>query len=216
MLERGNILSLCFFHKIHLGETRPLVKSYMPKVNLTKTNTRAKFGYVAEKYKGANFEKSFFPNTQKLWTNLSKNTQVKNLPDFKLNIKQTLKPPRYKHFSKGSKLGNCLLTRIRVGKSNLNQHQFSIGLSSSPECLCHFYNETPIHYFLACFLYLPERRILFELVEHYVPNFQRLNRKQKFDILLRGISIDNPDIISTNIILTKAVQKFIISTKRFS
>ena len=165
------------------------------KSEFEKTNTRAKFGYVAEKYK---------------------NTQVKNLPDLKLK-KQKLKPPRYKHFSKGSKLGNCLLTRIRVGRFNLNQHQFSIGLSSSAECLCHFYNETPIHYFLDCFLYLPERRILFELVEHFVPNFQRLNRKQKFDkLLILLINIDNPHIISTNISLTKVVQKFKISTKRFS
>jgi len=73
-----------------------------------------------------------------------------------------------------------------------------------------------VHYFLDCFLYSPERRILFDLVEHYIPNFQRMNRNQKVDILIRGIFIDNPEIISTNIILTKAVQTFIISSKRFS
>ena len=54
-----------------------------------------------------------------------------------------------------------------------------------------------------------------DLVEHYIPNFQRMNRNQKFDILIRGIYIDNPEIISTNIILTKAVQTYIISSKRF-
>ena len=91
-----------------------------------------------------------------------------------------------------------------------------LGLSDSPQCLCHCRNETPIHYFLDCFLYSPERRILLDLVEHYIPNFQRMNRNQKFDILIRGIYIDNPEIISTNIILTKAVQTFIISSKRFS
>ena len=59
IVKRGEILSLCFFHKIHLGETRPLIKTCMPKVNLNSTNTRAKFGYIPQKYKGAKFEKSF-------------------------------------------------------------------------------------------------------------------------------------------------------------
>ena len=71
IFKRGEILSLCFFHKIHLGETRPLIKTCMPKVNLI-TNTRANFGYIPPKYKGAKFEKSFFRNTQKLWSNLQK------------------------------------------------------------------------------------------------------------------------------------------------
>ena len=31
--ERGDILSLIFFHKIYVGETRPLIKARMPKVN---------------------------------------------------------------------------------------------------------------------------------------------------------------------------------------
>ena len=60
-----------FFHKIHLGETRPFIKTCMPKVNLN-TNTRENFGYIHPKYKDAKFEKSFFRTTQKLWTNLSK------------------------------------------------------------------------------------------------------------------------------------------------
>ena len=126
-----------------------------------------------------------------------------------------MKPPRYKHFSKGQKLGNCLLTKIRVGRSDLNQHRFVVGLSESPSCLCHFDNENPEHYFLDCFLYFSERRILFDLIEHYIPNFQRLTKKQKLNIILRGVDIENPEVLSTNITLTKAVQKYIIFSKRF-
>ena len=59
-----------------------------------------------------------------------------------------------------------------------------IGLEESPSCLCHFDIESPEHYFLDCFLYSPERQILFNLIEHYIPNFQRLNKKQKLDIIL--------------------------------
>ena len=62
--ERGDILSLSFFHKIHLGETRPLIKTCMPKVNFgTTTQTWSNIGCISYKFKGANFEKSFSPNT---------------------------------------------------------------------------------------------------------------------------------------------------------
>ena len=130
--------------------------------------------------------------------------------------KKEIKPPRYKHFARGSKLGNILLTRIRVGRSSLNQHKFTIGLSDSPECLCHFKSESPEHFFLDCFLYSLERQILFSLIEHYVPSFNRFNKKKKLDLILNGVNIDNEEIISTNTTLTKAVQNFILSTKRFN
>ena len=118
----------------------------MPKTNFEMNiQTRSNFGYIPSKYKGANFEKSFFPNTLKLWNSLPKTVQNRNLVDFKIEIKSKLKPPKYKHFSKGSKLGNSLLTKIRVDRSELKQHKFTIGQSDSPECLCHHRIESPEH-----------------------------------------------------------------------
>ena len=120
ILERGDILSLSLFHKIHLHETRPLIKTCMPKLDFEKTClTRSKGGYIPSKFKGTTFEKSFFPNTLKLWNSLPKDVQFKDLYEFKICIKERLKPRKYKHFSKGSKLGNTLLTRIRIGRSSL-------------------------------------------------------------------------------------------------
>jgi uncharacterized membrane protein YhfC len=49
-----------------------------------------------------------------------------------------------------------------------------------------------------------------------VPNVPNLNRKQKLDIILRGINIDNVEFTHLNTILTKAVQIFILETKRFT
>ena len=57
--------------------------------------------------------------------------------------------------------------------------------------------------------------MIFNLIEHYIPNCPILNQKQKHDIILRGVDIENPEVLSTNITLTKAVQKYIISSKRF-
>ena len=108
-----------------------------------------------------------------------------------------------------------LLTRIRVGRSDLNQHKFSIGLVDSPECLCHHNSESPEHFFLDCFLYSPERRILLGLIEHYVPFFKNLTKKRKLELILNGVYIDNDEFLSTNTIIMKATQAFILNTKRF-
>ena len=73
-----------------------------------------------------------------------------------------------------------------------------------------------MHFFLDCFLYLPERQILLTLIEHYIPKFASLTKKKKMDIILQGLNIDNPDFLSLNTTLTKAVQNFILTTKRFT
>ena len=138
--------------------------------------TRSNIRYIQEKNKGEAFQKSVFPNTLKLWNNLPKDIQRhKDLLDFKTKIKQRIKPPRYKHFPKGQKLRNCLLTKVQVGRSDLNQHHFILGLEESPNCLCHFDMESPEHYFLDCFFYSPELQILFSLIEHFIPNFAKLS-----------------------------------------
>ena len=189
----------------------------MPKLNLDDPyKVRNKGVYIPFPYKGDKFKLSFFPNTTNLWNSLPKNLQLKDLVEFKSEIKIKTKPPKYKHFARGSKFGNTLLTRIRVGRSLLNQHKFTIGLSESPQCLCHFRSESPEHFFLDCFLYTLERQAMISLIEHYVPNFNRLNKKNKLELILRGVNIDNVDFLQTNTILTKSVQNFILQTKRFS
>ena len=216
MMDRGNLLSLNVFHKIHCHENRPIIRICMPKLDIEQKVTHSKGGYIPFKYLNDKFNSSFFPNSLKMWNNLPKDIQYKDVSEFKICIKNEMKPRRYKHFASGPKTGNALLTRIRVGRSFLNQHKFTIGLADSPECQCHFKTESPEHYFLQCFLYSPERRILLDLIEHNIPKFTNLNKKQKLDIILRGLDIDNPDFTQLNKTLTKYVQNFILSTKRFS
>ena len=76
-----------------------------------------------------------------------------DLIKFKNQLKVDLKPPKIKHYSKGMKQSNILLTRLRVGRSDLNLHKFSIGLTDTPECMCHAKEESTLHYFLECFIY---------------------------------------------------------------
>ena len=215
--KRCDILSLNIFHKIHKFETRPLIRSCMPIPDLEhKYPSRSKGGYIPFKRINQKFDNSFFPYTTLLWNSLPKIVKCKDLIYFKQYIKTELKPPRFKHFSRGNKISNTLLTRIRVGRSDLYQHKFTIGLVDSPECDCHFREESPSHYFLDCFLYTIKRRSLFGLIEHYIPHFNNFTKSKKLDILLNGFDIYNVEFIQLNTTLTMAVQNFILKTKRFN
>ena len=214
--HRINFLGLSLFHKVHLQETRPLIRTCMSKLDWEGNNlTRSKGGYLPHPNYGVKFTNSFFPFISKLWNNLSPTIQSYNLTDFKKHLKLETKPINFKHFSKGSKTGNTLLTRIRVGRSDLNLHKFTIGQEEKPECICHAKEESSKHYFLDCFLYTAERQTLFNLVEHYIPKFSKMTKTAKFELLINGIKPDDPDFNYLNTILTIAVQNFIIKTKRF-
>ena len=214
--SRINFLGLCLFQKIHLHETRPLVRNCMSKLDYAKKYlTRTKVGYSAYPNFGKKYSDSYFPYMTKLWNNLEVSTQVMVLSDFKVQLKKELKPIKYRHFSKGSKLGSTLLSRIRLNRSDLNLHKFEIGLHDTPACDCHEKSESSIHYIMDCFLFSGERQILFQLVEHYIPKFSKLSKSKQYDILLFGISPENPDFYTTNTTISIAVQKFILKTKRF-
>ena len=122
---------------------------------------------------------------------------------------------KYKFLSRGSKAGCKLLTQIRVGRSKLNSHSFTVGKSPSPQCPCHFPNESVSHYFQDCFLYNEERRTLFGIFEHYIPKFVTFSKRKKLDIILNGFDKDNPEIYSTNVKLQIATQSYVLKTQRF-
>ena len=65
-------------------------------------------------------------------------------------------------------------------------------------------------------IYSGERQTLFTLVEHYIPNFNLQNKTTKFEILVNGINIENPDFNNTNTSISIAVQHLIFKTKRFA
>ena len=137
------------------------------------------------------------------------------LIDFKIKLKEELKPKRYRHFGKGSKIGNRLLTRIRLERSDLNSHKFTIGQSESSECLCHSKYESSQHYLIECFLFSCERQTLINQVEHFIPNFKTFSKSLEYKILVMGINADDPDFNRTNTSISIAVQNFILKTKRF-
>ena len=214
--SRIKFLGLSLFHKIHLYETRPLIRNCRSKIDYEKKyHTRSKGGYLPYPFKGEGFKKSFFPYMTGLWNNLDVNHQLMALPDFKSRLKEEIKPHKYRHFSKGSKIGNKLLTRLRLERSDLNLHKFTIGQSETPECLCHSKQESSQHFLLDCFLYTSERQALFDRVEHYIPKFKSFSKSLKYEILVMGIHSKDPYYYSTNTTISIAVQNFIMKTRRF-
>ena len=95
--------------------------------------------------------------------------------DFKLPLKKHLAPLRCKFLGRGQKLGNKLLTRIRVGRSYLNEHSYQIQMAPSPKCACLYSCESPLHYFLDCPIFLlPSLDMTLE-VEGNFSHFQEEN-----------------------------------------
>ena len=116
-----DFLGLCLFQKIHLHLTRPLIRKCLSKPDWNNDKrTRSKGCYMRYENFGHSFLNSFFPYITKIWNNLPANQKCKNLLDFKTELKLAMKPPTFKHFSKGSKHGNKLITWLRVGRSDLN------------------------------------------------------------------------------------------------
>ena len=94
--------------------------------DIEKRVTRSKGDYNPYPNYGSKFLNSYFPYISKMWNNLEKATQCLSLLDFKSKLKSDLKPNKIKHYSKGSKVGNMLLTRIRLDKSELKLHKFTV------------------------------------------------------------------------------------------
>ena len=211
---RFDFLGLTLFDKIARGMTRPLIRNCMTQLNITNVNTRIKTEFKRHKYLNVNHQRSFFPYFTVLWNNTPERG-TNDFDTFKTKLKERLKPKRIKFYSVGSKFGNKLITSLRVGRSYLNAHAFTIGLADSPECNCGAKQENSAHILLSCPLYESERRILLGLVEQQIQTFKNFSMKTKVQTLLFGHKPENDNFFNINIKITLAVQNFLLKIKRF-
>ena len=186
----------------------------MPEINTN--NTRSAGLYKKPKYVSQKYNNSFFPLFSDFWSKLSSTLRnEKDISLFKENLKPSFKPKRHKHFAYGDKRANTLLCRLRVGRSFLKSHSFSINMASTDRCLCGEI-DTIQSYFLTCFLFQVERNELFDKINQIIPKFKQKSKSDQCSILLYGINSDSllPD--PRNRIITFAVQNYITKTNRFS
>ena len=215
---RADTLGLGIFFKTLVGGNRPLIRQCMPTFAPTTVhNTRHKPQFLPFPLGKVKFQNSFFPYFTRKYESLT--DEIKKQPDtiqFKIALKTLLCPKRFKFLSRGSKLGNTLLTRVRVGRSYLNAHSYTIGLADTPACQhCTAPSESTQHYILDCPHYTEERRTLLDTFEHYIPRFKLFPKYKQLTIILHGVEPDNKDIFSTNVSLQYAAQNYILKTKRF-
>ena len=214
--KRADMLGLSIFQKIHMNMSRPLIKTCMPQLTITTYNLRSEGKYPHPKYTNAKHYNSFFPYYTRLWNSLDRNIRIiSDMDTFKDSIKLIYKPIKHKHYHLGSKYGNMLNTRLRVGRSLLNAHSFPIGLSESPACDCGSSQESTQHVLLSCPLYSSERQLMLDQVTTLVPGFLQKSLKQQTDILLFGLSPDTTNFFIKNPSLTNSVQAFLIRLIRF-
>ena len=134
----------------------------------------------------------------------------------KLNLKIQLTPKKYKFYSKGDKYKCSLLTRIRVGRSFLNEHSFTLGFSESMICeKCPSTRESALHFLTQCEAYSDLRLIMLNKIEQFIPNISILPKKRQFEILIYGYNPENDDLLRYNTKIMIATQNFIYDTKRF-
>ena len=214
---RSDILGLSIFHKIAIGLTRPLIKQCMPKLDIFRTNiTRSNGGFIPFQYTSTSFNNSFFPYHTKLWNSIPKEHRTSgDMTVFKNSLKTLYKPPKYKHYSIGSKLGNSLVTQLRVGRSYLNGHSHIIGQAESPQCDCGDSHESPQHVLLSCPFYESQRQVMLRTITPIVPGFHQKSLKLRTEILLFGVPPDFTDSITINRTVTLSVQLFLTSINRF-
>ena len=212
--DRAKFLGLCVFNKIDSHQTRPLIRECMPPKNTG--NTRANGTYIKQKFQSVNFSKSFFPLFSEMWSKLDKSLREEiDLNEFKSKLKTQFKPKRHKHFNCGSKYGNTLLCRLRVGRSFLKAHGFAINLSDTDKCLCGNIESTS-HYLLDCVQFAEQRKCLSESIAKILPNFSAKSKTKRVEILLNGFNLNQEDPDHRNKQLTLIVQNYILNTGRFS
>ena len=151
-----------------------------------------------------------------MWSKLDKNLREEvDLNEFKTNLKPSFKPKRHKHFNCGSKYGNTLLCRLRLGRSFLKAHGFAINLSDSDKCVCGNIESTS-HYLFDCVQFSEQRKFMSESIAKILPNFASKSKSKRLEILLNGFNLNQADPDHRNKQLALIVQNYILNTGRFS
>ena len=105
LLTRANVLGLSLFHKIHLYQTRPLVRTLMTTVN-DGHSLRNNGCYKQHKFSSIKFNNSFIPYYTKLWNSQPNVIKCeRDVTIVKTMLKVNFCPPKFKHLSYGSKKG---------------------------------------------------------------------------------------------------------------
>ncbi|MCG8092513.1 MAG: hypothetical protein JAZ17_02615 [Candidatus Thiodiazotropha endolucinida] len=147
------------------------------------------------------FFNSFFPSTIRAWNSLPqviKDANTVTAFKYQLNRHRRI-PPKY--YNAGSRIGQILHARLRMGCSSLNSHLYSKHIVPSPSCDCGEF-ESCNHFLLHCPRYSNVR-------DTYLSGYLQTHSVQE---LLHGkVTAEDED----NESMFCQVQNFIVKSKRF-
>ena len=211
LADRRENTKLIFMYKIINNLTPDYLRNLIPNIPTADTpinyNTRRRFDLPHFRARTDLFDKSFFPSATRLWNLLPLN--IRNAPTLsQFKSKLSSSPHRLVKHSSLVNVGNRYLSilhaRLRMGRSQLNEHLHKIGIKDSPMCSCGQGVEDVWHYFFACPSYVIYRNHLHAVISTFAP----------FNIhtVLYGCGKCN---LESNTMIFMAVQEFIKESGRF-
>ena len=216
--NRRKLHLLCQFYKIVKNLAPYYLSEMLPKLSSERTNYRLRSRENFTQFSCRTcFQKSFFPSAITGWNSLD--IDVRNsvsLPTFKAKLRSTLFPHSYNKLFDFSLSRRASIdhTRLRLGFSCLREYLFKINRCASPFCECGLDSESVKHFFLFCPRYAAQRNGLFTSAATILgETWSSSSDARKINFLLYGVKSVNYDV---NCVLFREVQRFIMSTNRFS
>ena len=219
LADRRQIHKLQLYHKLKFAETVPqYIKDIIPNPRGTDVSRQLRStndsSLSQPPARTTSFCNSFVPSTTYKWNvlpaELRQEIAYKPFKKKLLKLRAPKRPHPYLFF--GTKQGNTLHTKLRLGVSSLNSHRHAVGKADSPACRCGHRREDAQHFLLACPLHDNARTDLFHSVSLTISNFRNLSRKEQTKLLMYGPQSDH----RADRMVATAVQQFIMTTRRFA
>jgi len=205
---------LCMFYKIKKGFAPAYLSEHIPNyiepnIELRNRNERTLFSRTDR------YSNSFFPYCINNWNKLD--ATIKALPSlslFKKHLNTYIRPTGKSCYGITDSIGIKLLTKIRVGFSDLRDHRYNHKFNcASPVCSCRLDDETSEHFFLCCPLYRIQRNDLLSKISDIIgSDISVLPNDHLYHLLIFGSnvynSICNKQILEESISFIKKSGRF--------
>jgi ribonuclease P/MRP protein subunit RPP40 len=206
---------MTIFYKINNGLAPSYLSQHVPQRNEITCNLRNRVDSTPF-IRTDRYENSFYPYTIKAWKNLDNEAKSKpSVLSFKKHLNDFIRPLGHPLFGIRDKYGTKLLTKIRVTFSDLRDHRFNHNFNcENPLCSCGIEDETSVHFFLRCPLYLAQRSTLLGKISAIISSDVTVFPDEHLhNILVYGSNVYNS--ISNKLILTETIT-FIRNSGRFT
>jgi hypothetical protein len=203
--ERRLRHKIIMYHKIVHEKTPTYLNAHIPPLvsSINPYHRRRPLQRQVPQHKTEVYKQSFFPSTTILWNDLpesiQRTTSISQVKRY-LSINDKIVPNYYFNGNRQTQVIHC---KLRLGMSDLHYDLLNRHLTASSTCDCGERKETTEHYILHCPHYSSTRdNTIHKLPAHFL----------NISTLLRGdINASN----STNSLIFKAVQDFILLSGRF-